>query len=192
MNDDAIQAAYELAGQFDRLGVPYLIGGSMASAVWGEPRFTLDVDFVAALRNGHVQPLLAALGEAWYADADSIREAIEQRASFNLIRLERMVKVDVFVPPEGGLHASKWGRARREVLDPESAQTVAVTSAEDILLQKLDWYRSGGCASETQWRDVTSLLRIQGAHLDDEYLNHWASEMELPELLARARDEAQQ
>lgn len=40
MNGDAVQAAVDLAAILDRLGVRYLIGGSLASIVWGEPRFT--------------------------------------------------------------------------------------------------------------------------------------------------------
>jgi hypothetical protein len=190
MNDDAIAAACEIAAVFEGLDVAYMIGGSLASTLWAEPRFTLDVDFVAALEGPHVSPLLGALGDAWYADEWAIREAVVRRASFNLIRLQRMVKVDVFVPPEGGLHASKWGRVRHERIDPTSSRRVAVTSPEDILLQKLDWYRDGGCVSENQWRDVTGLLRIQGSRLDGEYLSTWAERMDLTELLARARAEA--
>ncbi len=123
---------------FESLGVPYMIGGSVASTLWGEARLTLNVDFVAALRASHARPLLEALGEAWYADEDSILAAVAHRFSFNLIRLRRMVKVDVFVPPDEGLHASKWSRVRHAVIDPENARPVAITSPEDILLEKRD------------------------------------------------------
>ena len=188
MNDDAIAAASEIAATFELLEVPYMIGGSMASTLWGEPRFTRNVDLVAALRSKHVAPLISRLGEDWYAEPGDIREAISNRASFNLIRLKRMVKVDIFVPTETGLDESKWKRIRREVLDPESGQELCITSPEDIVLQKLDWFRRGGEVSDNSWRDVTSLLRIQGERLDDEYLESWAARMELSELLVRARN----
>lgn len=190
MSDDALGAASEVAALLEDLGVPYLIGGSVASTLWGEPRLTLDVDFVAALRDPQVEPLLLLLGDAWYADPVTMREAIERRSSFNLIRLAGMVKVDVFVPPDGGLHESKWGRARRATIEPESGRTVAVTSPEDIVLQKLDWYREGGCVSENQWRDVTALLRVRAGELEDVYLTEWAARLDLTELLGRARAEA--
>ena len=190
MTDDAIQATLEIAGIFEGLGVPHMLGGSLASTIWGEPRFTRDVDFVAAIEGRHVTPLLGALGTAWYANRNDIVEAIALRASFNVIRLRSMVKVDVFVPPEGGLHGSKWGRVRRERIDPESSRRIAVTSPEDIVLQKLDWYRKGGEVSEQQWRDVTSVLRILGSELDHAYLDEWAARMDLVEPLARARGEA--
>lgn len=99
MNDDAIDAASDLAEILERLGVPYMIGGSLASIMWGEPRFTQDVDFVTALEGSHVAPFTRALGERWYVDESSVREAVARRASFNVIRLHGMVKVDVFVPP---------------------------------------------------------------------------------------------
>lgn len=190
VNQDTIQAAGEIAEVFRGLGVPYMIGGSVASTLWGEPRLTLDVDFVAKLEQVHAEPLVMVLGESWYADLSSIRGAIERNASFNLIRLSRMVKVDVFVPPDEGLHASKWERVRYETLTPDSAARVAVTSPEDIVLQKLDGFRRGGGVSENQWRDVTALLRIRGELLDDEYLDHWALRMDLSESLARARRDA--
>jgi hypothetical protein len=96
----------------------------------------------SSLRDEHVADLLAAVGERWCADEVRIREAITRRSSFNLIRLERMVKVDVFVPPDGGFHASKIERARFAPLNAGSDRTVTVTSPEDIVLQKLKWFRS--------------------------------------------------
>lgn len=188
--EDSLSAAEEMAAVFDSLGVRYLLGGSMAAAVWSEPRFTRDVDMVADLANRHVTPLIAALGERWYADEILIRDAVARRSSFNLIRLTRMVKVDVFVPPEGGHHGAKWDRARPVRLSRDSMRTVATTSAEDILIQKLDWYRAGGEVSEQQWRDVTALIRTLGDELDWTYVQSWTERLELAVLLERARQDA--
>jgi hypothetical protein len=190
MNADAVEAAFEVGHILVSLGVPYLVGGSMACIVWGEPRFTQDVDFVAALEAQHVDGLLDALGGDWYADRSSIEDAIKRRSSFNIIRLSGMIKVDVFVPPEDGLHASKWSRAQAACLRPGESRELMITSPEDILLQKLDWYRQGGEVSEQQWRDVLSLLRLRVGRLDDPYLDRWASEMGLEDLMERARQEA--
>jgi hypothetical protein len=182
-----IGAAEELAGVFEALGVRYLLGGSMAAAVWGEPRFTRDVDMVAALASEHVAPFLAALGERWYADETMIRDAIQRCSSFNVIRNKRMVKVDIFVPPNIGLHAAKWSRARSIRLGPTSKRAVATTSAEDILLQKLVWFRDGGEVSELQWRDVVALARMLVGELDWEYIASWAAQLGVTPLLERAR-----
>ena len=81
----------------ERLGVPYVIGGSLASALHGVVRATLDADLVADLRPEHAALLVRALGPAFYADGDAIRTAIERRANFNVIYLDSMFKVDEFV-----------------------------------------------------------------------------------------------
>lgn len=188
--EDSITAAEQITAIFERLGVRCLLGGSMASAIWSEPRFTRDVDMVAELRDAHVAPFIEELGERWYADATLIRDAIARRSSFKVVRFERMAKVDVFVPPDSGFHASKWRRARRVAPSADSVATVAVTAPEDILLQKLDWFRASGETSELQWRDVTALLRTLGSDLDQKYLDQWARQMSLDVLLARARREA--
>lgn len=188
---DAIEAAVELSRVFDEIAVRHLLGGSLASSTWGEPRFTQDVDFVAELRADHVDGLVERLGpDRWYADEVSIREAIQRRSSFNVIRLPAMVKIDVFVPPDEGLHESKWTRARLAPLGAADGPRLPITSAEDIVLQKLDWFRRGEEASDRQWRDVTSLLRIRAGRLDERYLDAWAERMDLTELLDRARRDA--
>lgn len=188
--EDSLSAAEEMAGVFEALGVRYLLGGSMAAAVWSEPRFTRDVDLVADLESRHVAPLVAALEARWYADETMIRDAVARRSSFNVIRFTHMVKVDVFVPPPEGFHASKWARARHARLSAQSQRTVAITSPEDILLQKLAWFRSGGEVSEVQWRDVVALLRTLGGELDSDYLAAWSSQLDLAALLDRARRDA--
>ena len=65
-----------------------------------------------------------------------------------------------------------------------------ITSAEDIVLAKLEWYRMGGEISDRQWRDVLGVLKVQGDRLDLDYLHRMAASLDLTELLARAREEA--
>lgn len=187
---DILSAVRELMTVFEGIGVRCLIGGSLASITWGEPRFTQDADLVADLEERHATPIAERLGADWYVDADAIREAVRGRRSFNVIRLRGMVKIDVFVPPREGHHQAKWARARRVRLDPRSPQELLVTSPEDIVLQKLVWYRSGDEVSEQQWRDVTALLRVQAGRLDEVYLADWARRLGIDDLLERARSSA--
>ena len=82
----------------DSLGVPYVIGGSVASTAHGLIRTTMDVDMVADLQTQHVSRFVTALSNDFYVDAMSVHQALERRSSFNLIHLKTMVKVDVFLP----------------------------------------------------------------------------------------------
>ena len=97
---DEIDVALDLGRHFDELGVAWLIGGSVASSLLGEPRATADVDMVADLRLPHVAPFCARLVEAYYVDEDTVRWAVTSRRTFNVIRLSTMTKVDIYMQYE--------------------------------------------------------------------------------------------
>ncbi len=175
----------------ETLHVPYFIGGSLASAVHGVVRATMDVDLVAALQPEHVAPLVEQLGAAFYADEAMIREAIARRSSFNLIHLDSMFKVDVFVTSGRPFERAQFDRRVLQTLAQEPPRTAYVATAEDIILAKLEWYRQGGERSERQWRDVIGVIQVQGEALDLTYLRHWAVRLGVADLLERALNESQ-
>lgn len=174
----------------DALGVPYLIGGSFASAVHGFPRSTMDADLVADLRPEHAAPFARALGGGFYVDAGSIGEAIRHRGSFNVIHLETMFKVDVFVRKSRPFDQAQFGRRIQSVVANDPERTAYIASAEDTVLTKLEWYLSGGQVSDRQWRDVLGVLKAVGGQLDLAYLRQWAKALNVADLLERALSEA--
>lgn len=177
-----------LVEAFDSLGIRYLVGGSVASSVYGVPRSTQDADFVAELFGKHVEPLVQALAAEFYIDPDMIRDAIARQASFNVVHLKTMFKADIFVFKPDPWMMSEMARARVETLPAEGgAFTVRFASPEDTLLHKLVWYRLGEEVSERQWRDVLGIVEIQGERLDQDYLDTWAEPLGVADLLARAR-----
>ena len=113
------------------------------------------------------------------------RDAIARRASFNVIHLETMVKVDVFVSRDRPFDRRALDRARPAAL--EGGRELPVSSAEDTILAKLEWYRRGGEVSERQWTDVAGILRAGGT-LDEAYLRHGALELGIADLLERELD----
>lgn len=64
-----------------------------------------------------------------------------------------------------------------------------VATPEDIILNKLIWYQEGGGVSERQWEDAKGIFKVQGNTLDYQYLEHWAEELGIKELIAKLKQE---
>jgi len=189
IDSQAFQVALLVTNTLDELGVPYVIGGSMASIVHGMLRTTMDVDIVANVRPKHVPSLVSRLQDAFYADEQMIQQAIQHRGSFNLIHLNTMFKVDVFIPKDRPFDRQQLERRIAEPIGPDSDEKIWVLSAEDVVLAKLEWFRLGGDSSERQWRDILGVLKTQQSALDLDYLKHWAQALGVSDLMARALEE---
>ena len=187
---EPIQVTQLIAKVFDRLQIPYFVGGSLASSLHGIPRATQDVDMVAGLKSQHVMPLVKALEAAFYIDADMIQEAIQHGSSFNVIHLDTMFKIDIFVLQDDP--ASREEMARRELyeISEESKEGLFLATAEDIILHKLYWFQLGGGSSERQWNDVLGVLQVQKEKLDYSYLQRSAHHMGVANLLKQAIKDA--
>jgi hypothetical protein len=190
-SSDLLGALVPVVEAMEALGVAYRIGGSVASSALGVPRSTLDVDLICDLDAPRVERFVAALDRDYYADADMIRDAIRRRASFNLIHLDTMLKVDVFIVKQGAFDRTSFARhVDRPLADGPDARLFAFRTPEDVILRKLEWFRLGGEVSERQWSDAIGVLRVQQRALDLAYLRHWAREIGVAELLERALGEA--
>ena len=175
----------------ESLSITYLVGGSVASVALSEPRSTNDIDIVVDLQEENVGDFLVALGEDFYAEEEIIRDAIHLKSSFNLILLETMIKIDVFVREANAWTESEFSRKHQLDLGIAGEPVLAwLPSAEDVILQKLAWYRLGGEVSERQWRDVQGVLKVQAENLDYDYLKKWASFRHVSDLLLKAVQEA--
>lgn len=188
MVSDPLIVVVALADAFDALGIPYLVGGSLASSLYGIPRATLDADLMADVRPHHVEPLTRALERDFYVASELISDAIRDRSSFNVIHLATMFKADVFLPRNDVWSHEEMIRARTESIPVAgTSKTIRFSSAEDTILHKLLWYRLGGETSDKQWGDILGILKIQGSFLDWTYLEKHSSVLNVTDLLARAR-----
>jgi hypothetical protein len=180
---DIISAIDMVIECFERLGIDYYIGGSVASSAYGIARATMDVDLIAKMETKHVDNLVKALENNYYIDSGMITNAIQEKSSFNLIHLETMIKIDVFILRDQPYDLKAFDRRQTDTLDEENARKFYLSSPEDVILSKLQWYHLGGRLSQQQWKDVLGILKIQGDRLDLKYLKYWASKLNLSDLL---------
>jgi hypothetical protein len=185
---DALEVAVLVARALETAGVPYFLGGSVASSLQGEPRSTNDIDFVIDLRANQIQGLVQALGTDFEVDQESLAEEVGRRGSWNIFFLPLAMKIDLFIKKLTPYDLAEF--SRRRPFDLGDGKSLQVKSAEDTVVRKLLWFRQGGEVSTSQWRDIVQVLRMSGAGLDNAYLAEWATTLRLTDLLARARDEA--
>jgi hypothetical protein len=186
MSDDLEVAA--LVGEaLQRAGIEYLVGGSVASSVLGDPRATGDIDFAVRLTERNIPELVRELGADFEVDTEMLVDAVRRRRSANFFYLPLATKIDVFV--RGGPAFDESEFARKIAIAPEG-RPFFIASREDNLLRKLVWYRAGGHVSELQWRDVRGMLRLAGEDIDAGYLRTWAKDLGVADLLERALEQA--
>lgn len=188
---DLHRAFRELVATLDSLAIPYMVGGSLASSVHGIFRSTNDIDIVAAVREDHVVPLVAKLAKEFYADQETVREALRLQRPFNLIHFASGYKFDIFPAAGNPYFEKQLERSMPQELSLGEGELIRcyIATAEDMILAKLVWYRAGGEQSDRQWNDVRGICSMQGARLDGPYLKQWAQYLEVDDLLARLLSE---
>jgi len=163
----------------ETIKIPYMITGSHASAYYGEPRFTRDIDIVADMRPGQVEDFITYFPpDEFYCDKEMIETEINTHGQFNIIHTASGVKIDIILTKQTPFSQTEFARRNRRAVFPD--QDAYFASAEDVIIKKMEYYREGG--SEKHLRDITSILKISEDSVDRDYITDWAKRLDLTEI----------
>jgi hypothetical protein len=164
-----------IAAALDQAGIAYMLSGSFASAYYGAPRSTQDIDLVIEADPAQLRIFMQKLpADEYYADLDAALEAHKQQSLFNVIDLATGWKVDLIIRKSRAFSQEEFSRRQRVDLQ---GLPFFVASAEDIVIAKLEWSRLA--QSQRQIEDVASILRMRSESLDRSYLEKWIRELGL-------------
>lgn len=171
----------------ERSGLSYMITGGVASVVYGDPRFTRDVDVVLALDATGVADLEESFaGDDFYVPPEEalLEEVARERGGhFNVIHRDTALRADIYLAGDDPFHDWALGQRRRIEVDELS---IWMAPIEYVILRKLEYFRSSG--SDRHLRDVAMMLRISDDLVDSDALKTWSVRMELEDELDGARE----
>lgn len=151
--------------RLDAAGIAYMVTGSVAAMVYGEPRLTHDVDLVVDLDEQALPAFVAAFpdDEFYCAPLEVMRVELgrRQRGHFNVIHHTTGFKADVYLVGREPLH--RWAMARRRPLTLGAA-SLQVAPPEYVIVRKLEFFREGG--SERHLQDIRGMLRHSADVID--------------------------
>ena len=173
-----------LLSKLDECEIPYMITGSFASNIHGVPRATQDADVVIETDRRTLERFLESLGPSFYWSMEAAMDALGRERMFNVVHLETGFKVDLIIRK-----SRPFGRVefmRRQAAFYLGANRWFAT-AEDTLLAKLEWSKMAG--SERQFSDALNAVKLQRDNLDRSYLEKWARQLDVLDLLEKLFDE---
>ncbi len=184
-------AAPDLVGVFVRpleaLGIPYMVTGGVAAVIYGDPRFTRDIDIVLGLAPEDAQQFSDAFDpEAFYVPPlDTLREEAgrQRHGHFNVIHRDSALRADVYISGSDPLHV--WAFDRRQSLQLDQG-SVALAPPEYVIVRKLEYYRDSG--SDRHLRDIAMMLRLSADQIDQREIERWVAELDLGTEWREARD----
>ncbi len=184
------EALAKVLQQIEALGIPYMVAGSVASSHYGRPRMTHDVDVVLDPTPTDLSSLVGELTRAGlYVNADVAQRALQSRRQFNVIEAGSGLKIDLIIRKERPFSTGELARRRR--VDLGLGVEVALATAEDTILSKLEWASKAG-GSERQLGDVVGIIEVNRARLDTDYIERWAAELGVAGLWREALDKARE
>lgn len=181
---DLQEALLPVIDVYEQLGVCYLLTGSVACSVYGLPRAAQDVDMLADLNSEQLPLLFEHLAECYLFDQDVISLAVQQRTSFSLLHVSRLVKIDILLPST--IIEASMLQQRQMVPLIEGREPLWMATPEDVILMYLIWYHQSENHPDDQWNDLLGILKVQAPTLNLTYLSLQAETLKISDLFALA------
>ena len=169
----------DVSQRLDRMGLAYMLTGSMAMNYYAQPRMTRDIDVVVALAPADAEKIVDLFRADYYVSEEAVRDSIRSESIFNLIHNESVIKVDCIVRKNTPYRHAEFDRRQQIEIDDFSTW---IASKEDLIISKLFWAKDSG--SEVQMRDVQNLV---ATGCDAAYIDNWTRELGLSNLWAQCR-----
>jgi hypothetical protein len=175
--DEQTQVLKHFTQCLEKVGVAYMLSGSVALSYYAQPRMTRDIDLVVEVQMHNIHQLIDILGIDYYLDEDIAQAAIENESLFNILHQMNLIKIDCIVRKSHIYRKTEFYRRKQVQF---AGFDIWIVSAEDLLLSKLDWLKNS--RSEMQFKDIHNLIQAV-PQLDWDYLHYWAAELDILSLL---------
>ena len=170
-------------GRLERSGIDCMLVGSMAGNYWGVPRSTHDIDFVIEYEAEHVARIVNAFNDDFFIQEISVESGLRPPHQFNALDNRSALKVDFFRVAGDEYEFERFRRRRRVALFDQPAW---IAAPEDVLLHKLRWHKIS--PTDRQLTDARGIFLVSRDDLDREYMDHWAEQIGVTELLRSVLD----
>lgn len=158
-------------GPLKRMGIDYMVTGSVASILYGEPRLTNGMGLVLHLRSAKIKAFASAFpaGDYYCPPTETLKTECNRDSGghFNLIHHASGLKADVYLFGNDPLH--EWGFGRRREIEIAPGKTLWVAPIEYVILRKLEYYKEGG--SGKHLTDIEGMLKVSDESIDRGYLS---------------------
>jgi hypothetical protein len=172
----------DIAERLDKVGIRYMLTGSVALALYAAPRMTRALDIVIDIGAGDAARVASLFETNCYIDRDEVEDAARRRGMFNAIHRESLIKVDCIVRKDEPYRNMEFSRRLR--IDLEGAP-LWVVAPEDLLLSKLLWARDA--ESQLQMKDAFAIAAsVRG--LDWKYVFEWADALGVRDLAEKVKE----
>lgn len=179
MNEE-LEILKDVAVRLNGAGIEYMMTGSMAMALYSNPRMTRDIDVIIQVSSMDAGRIVALFQKDFYVDEAVVRQAIRDRGMFNIIHNDSVVKVDFIIRKDEEYRIEEFARKKKITID---TVPVWIVAPEDLILSKLVWVKNSG--SELQFRDARQMMALKD--IDETYLQKWSRTLGVDDLMKRAK-----